>query len=440
MKFLVLFSLFLGAFARDALYLSTNTSASIESFSARYRTAVNVRELPGFILIISREMPSSRQNLSIPHEFKKLDIPHGQVPFLISVEEILGDKVKEAFQWLETNSKIYLREGMFRIISVSHPDDLADFDQFAASREILKFVRVRSPSKINISAPTVSDAKDDIIDLIDGEEYLLKVKQLSGGLPFYLDGKEITVQTRYSGSQGNTYTSQFLYDWFEGLGYQVETQSFRAGSRNTQNIIGKKIGTTYPNQIVVVGGHYDSTSEKASSVAPGAVDDGSGTAGVMHLAEIFSTIPTERTIYFVAFSGEEQGMIGSYHFVSVAEQKRLDITNALIMDMISYYRSYFGVIVEGVREYNQLITLSVANLKEYGGSGFSVTSRTDSWGSDHVPFQEGGIPAILAIERDETNYPYYHDSRDTWQNTDVDLSVRIIKGVAATLIDLVGLA
>ena len=72
---------------------------------------------------------------------------------------------------------------------------------------------------------------------------------------------------------------------------------------------------------------------------------GSGSAGVLHLAEIFAEFNTDRTIHFVLFSGEEQGLYGSQNYVKVAQNSKWNIVSAICMDMIGYSKKYFGVTI-----------------------------------------------------------------------------------------------
>ena len=81
------------------------------------------------------------------------------------------------------------------------------------------------------------------------------------------------------------------------------------------------------DRVYVVGGHYDSRVTdvlNATADAPGANDDGSGTSAVLELARVMAPRPTEATIVFVAFAGEEQGLYGSNHFAEVAKQNELE--------------------------------------------------------------------------------------------------------------------
>eukprot|EP01119_Soliformovum_irregulare_P015774 TRINITY_DN4495_c0_g1_i1.p1 TRINITY_DN4495_c0_g1~~TRINITY_DN4495_c0_g1_i1.p1 ORF type:complete len:216 (-),score=62.48 TRINITY_DN4495_c0_g1_i1:325-972(-) len=209
-------------------------------------------------------------------------------------------------------------------------------------------------------------------------------------------------------------------------------------STTAQNIIGIKRGTKYPDQIIVVGAHYDSTSGSASTNAPGAIDNASGSAGMMTLADALSVVSSDKTIHFVAFSGEEQGLYGSAFYVKNAIANKWNIESALIMDMISYSNQYFGILVEGTKSFKSLMNVVESNLKAFGGKDFGVDVTTNSWGSDHVSFQKANIPAILLIELDETNYFAYHKTTDVWTNVNEDQSMGCLRGLAGSVCDLAG--
>jgi hypothetical protein len=88
------------------------------------------------------------------------------------------------------------------------------------------------------------------------------------------------------------------------------------------NVVAVLPGTTQPDRVVVVGGHYDSRTLSASdgaSPAPGANDSGSQTAVVLELARVFVGHSFDATLVFVAFAGEEQGLVGSNAFAQNIE-------------------------------------------------------------------------------------------------------------------------
>ena len=107
---------------------------------------------------------------------------------------------------------------------------------------------------------------------------------------------------------------------FENYGLSVELQDFLVGgSSSSDNVLGTLTGKVYPDEYVIIGGHYDSYT--GGTQEPGADDNASGTAGVMEIARILSQFEFEKSIVFCAFSGEEYGMYGSEAYASRASRK-----------------------------------------------------------------------------------------------------------------------
>lgn len=280
--------------------------------------------------------------------------------------------------------------------------------------------------------------KAEIVGAVAQARYSQLVRELSGNIVFWLNGTLESTNNRYTHTAGSgddiDIAAAYLQDRFEVAGYTVTRQSFSVSGTITDNIIATKVGTLHPDEIVVVGAHYDSISEAPTVSAPGAEDNGSGTAAVLQLAEVFADYETERTIHFVCFSGEEQGLFGSQHYVQQAAANDLNVIGALTMDMISAWESNYKVIIEGDEPWESLMALFQTNVTSLA----QIASRKDyfSFGSDHVPFQQGGIPAFLAIDWDYGTYDHYHRTTDTWQRLDPTLGHRIVKAMAGTLVDM----
>ena len=116
----------------------------------------------------------------------------------------------------------------------------------------------------------------------------------------------------------------------------MQNQDFKMpNGQLTSNIVAIKEGSNKPEEIVVVGAHFDSTSQNPSVSAPGAIDNGSGAVALLCLASALQGVQFDRTVHIVAFSGEEQGLFGSAHYVAEAKEKNADIIAALTMDMVS---------------------------------------------------------------------------------------------------------
>lgn len=314
-------------------------------------------------------------------------------------------------------------------------------DRLGACRERVTWIDApttgASPSPLSLSRadPAVKLA---IINALSQSRYSQLVRELSGNIVFWLDDELESTNNRYTHTAGSgddiDLAAAYLQDRFEAAGYPVTRQSFTVGSTTTDNIIAIKQGTTNAGEIIVVGAHYDSTSENPTSLAPGAEDNGSGTAAVLHLAEVLADYETERTVHFICFSGEEQGLYGSQHYVSELGSNGWNVVHALTMDMIAGWESNYRVIIEGQPAWETLMSLVETNVATHA----QIASRKDyfSFGSDHVPFQQAGISALLAIDWDYGSYDHYHRTTDTWQYLDASLGHRILKGVAGTLIDL----
>jgi hypothetical protein len=91
------------------------------------------------------------------------------------------------------------------------------------------------------------------------------------------------------------------------------------------------------DRVYIVGGHYDSRVTdvlNATDDAPGANDDGSGTSATLELARVIAPHPTDATIVFIAYAGEEQGLYGSEHIAQVAKDKGWNVQGVLNMDIV----------------------------------------------------------------------------------------------------------
>jgi acetylornithine deacetylase/succinyl-diaminopimelate desuccinylase-like protein len=101
-----------------------------------------------------------------------------------------------------------------------------------------------------------------------------------------------------------------IEDFFLFYGLDVTLEPFQYSGLTYYNVVGTKLGTTFPNQEYIVGAHFDSVSN------PGADDNGSGVALVLEAARILTQYDSAYTIRFIAFDREEQGLVGSYAYVS----------------------------------------------------------------------------------------------------------------------------
>ncbi len=237
---------------------------------------------------------------------------------------------------------------------------------------------------------------------------------------------------------------------------QVEKQTFLQPKANRipeptnlTNVIATLKGTTNPERVYVVSGHYDSmctSPTDAKCDAPGANDDASGTAAVIELARVMSKMKFDATIIFMTVPGEEQGLLGAAYFAQQALEKKMDIEGMFTNDIIggvttfknAANRNTVRVFSEGVpsNETEQQATTRRGTGGENDSASrqmarfikesadiyspkFSVMMvyRRDRYlrGGDHIPFVERGFTAIRITETNE-DYNHQHQNVRTENN------------------------
>jgi len=230
----------------------------------------------------------------------------------------------------------------------------------------------------------------------------------------------------------------------------VEKQSFLQPKANRvpeptmlTNVMATLKGTTNPERVYVVSGHYDSMCTSpidAKCDAPGANDDASGTATVIELARVMSKRKFDATIVFMTVPGEEQGLLGATYFAQQAVEKKMDIEAMFTNDIVggvtsqksSPNRDRVRVFSEGVPS---------SETEQQAGTRRSVGGENDSssrqlaryikeqsdrylknfhvWmiyrrdrylrGGDHIPFVERGFAGVRITEVDE-DYTHQHQN------------------------------
>jgi hypothetical protein len=144
------------------------------------------------------------------------------------------------------------------------------------------------------------------------------------------------------------------------------------------------------------------------------------------------------TIKFVAFSGEEQGLLGSAVYASQAASQGWDIIGVLNCDMISYAittndGNNLDVIENTASEWLYTYTNNI-NTEYSGYIGLTLIHYGYMWGSDHNSFWDEGYDALFYFEYTET--PYYHTSQDTMAHINATYAVKNMRLILATLAEL----
>lgn len=260
------------------------------------------------------------------------------------------------------------------------------------------------------------------------------------GARWFADLQKLSAMNRYSRGSSIQQAQKYIEDALTALpGISVTSQSFSMGSTTAFNVIGTMSGTTRPDEWIIVGAHYDSISQATSTGAPGAEDNGSGAAGMLELAKVFSETRPETSILFIGFSGEEQGLKGSYAHVAkvISEGNKDKIKAVLTMDMIGYTRdSDLDCLLESDQRGSALFPVMAAAARQF--TTLRMVTSLNPWGSDHVPYIEKGIPSLLVIENDWNEYPAYHKTNDNIENITLAMGEQTLRMQAAVIAQMSG--
>jgi hypothetical protein len=236
----------------------------------------------------------------------------------------------------------------------------------------------------------------------------------------------------------------------ETLGYATRIDPIQVRRQNgtllgpSSNLVAMKSGAgPQPRGIVAVTAHLDSINlsrpEDVTAQAPGADDNASGSAGLLEMARVFATVPTEQDLLFVLFGGEEEGLFGSTQFVAALPAgERSRIRGVVNMDMIGVVnKPPQTVLLEG-----GLVSQGVMDAlsdRAFAHTGLAVRQSLHFAASDHVPFIQAGIPAVLAIEGDDDQNSTIHTPADTKDKLSADYAAKILRMNTGYLASVAGL-
>lgn len=244
-------------------------------------------------------------------------------------------------------------------------------------------------------------------------------------------------------------------------GHVVRWQTYICGGHEVSNLEVEIKGTTKPDEIIVVGAHYDSINHRGVA-SPGANDNASGSAAVVELARMLAGISPVRTIRLVLFVNEEPPYfwtdeMGSLIYARAAKQRGDDIVGMISIETIGYYRDE-----KGTQEYPPLVGLAYPSTGNFiafvgpasnGGTewverctaAFRAASDVPAEGaalpslvprinsSDHWSFWKQGWPALMVTDTAPYRYPYYHKAEDTPEKLDYERMARVVEGLSKVI-------
>jgi carboxypeptidase Q len=196
------------------------------------------------------------------------------------------------------------------------------------------------------------------------------------------------------------------------------------GAVESANVVGDIRGTQHPEQIVVVGGHLDSWD-----LASGSTDNGVGATATLGAAEAImeSGHKPVRTIRFVLFTGEEEGLLGSLAYVKTHQSEMANHIAAVILDngqgpVVGFQLGGRADLIPDVQKF-------ATSLQAFGD--LKVDDEVE-FGTDTGPFILAGLPGIN-LDQDSPDYKYtHHSSVDTFDKVQADILDRDATVMALT--------
>jgi hypothetical protein len=251
----------------------------------------------------------------------------------------------------------------------------------------------------------------------------------------------VSFPTRHSASVHFAEAAHWARDQLAGLQYSTRSQRITVNGSASWNVIATKKGeASRDRDMVLITAHLDSINLAggATAPAPGADDNGSGSAGLLEIARVLAPHRSQHDLCFILFGGEEQGLFGSAHYVaSLSASERQRIRAVVNMDMIGAMNTVAGsVMLEGAPVSQRVIDGLATAAATY--TDLAVETSLHPFASDHVPFIDAGLPAALTIEGADSANSRVHSAHDTIEHITSDLALDVLRMNVAFLAGEVG--
>ena len=253
--------------------------------------------------------------------------------------------------------------------------------------------------------------------------------------------------------------ADFIEASLSEAGYKVRRQNYEAQGKRCFNLEVEIRGSTLPDEIVIIGAHYDSVPG-----SPGANDNASAVSAVLALARRFAEKKATRTLRFVFFANEEfpffqSDQMGSLVYAKACRQKAENIIAMLSLETIGYYsdepqsQTYpfgFNLFYPATGNFlcfvsdlssRKLLKTAIASFRKnckFPSEGGAIPKSVPgiTW-SDQWSFWEEGYPAIMLTDTAPFRYPHYHTAEDTPDKLDFDSLARVVSGINFIVAELV---
>ena len=249
--------------------------------------------------------------------------------------------------------------------------------------------------------------------------------------------------------------AQYIEKEFLKVGLDVKEDIFQWEGKTYKNILAEKKGITSPRRVLILGAHYDTVPG-----SPGADDNSSAVALLLEVARNIQAVPLESTVRLIAFSLEEYDYAGSTHYVESLKEGGEEIFGMISVEMVGFtgskqnYPSYLNpkrypsvgdfIAVIGNERSKKLLDRVCQSFRtgvpqlplEFlivpgNGEGMEEVRL-----SDHSPFWDQGMPALMITDTGFLRNPNYHLSSDSAETLNFKFMQQVAVGVYYSVVEL----
>jgi aminopeptidase YwaD len=242
------------------------------------------------------------------------------------------------------------------------------------------------------------------------------------------------------GTTSLTNTFNWIKNKYASYGYTTtqmveDSYTYSGSSATVKNLILTKVGTTNPNTYVIICAHYDSITGRGTN------DNGTGTVILLEMARLLKDIPSAYSIRFINFSGEEDGLYGSQHYVTSIVNGTTPKMNIKLVFNIDEVGGVAGMVNNTITceedraspTSNNAASSAVTNeLVNCVGLYSNLQTFVDrAYASDYIPFQQNNEIITGFFEKNES--PHRHTATDLLINMDPVYVYNIAKAAVGSI-------